>query len=301
MLSVARVVENVVSAPRESVRTEEALGPTLIEMRYPVTSALFAALVTASSGAHAHIALDQPPKRDVAMKTRPCGGTGARTTPAVFAPGQKVTVMWHETVVHPGFFRVALSTDGTTFPADPTDPPPAVAPPVLAIIPKVDGVTSYSSDITLPETPCETCTIQVIQYMRQHTPPPYYYQCADIAIRPGGAGGASGGAAGTMNTGGAMNTGGVAGAGGMPVTGAGGMPGNGSGGVFGGSAGGAPYVGGATGSAGSAGAGPDAGTVGAATDSSSCSFAPRSTRSSPVFLLSALAAAKALRSLRRRR
>lgn len=157
-------------------------------MRRLAIGAALSGVLMSSASADAHIALDQPPTRDVGMKTPPCGGTGTRSAnPAVFAPGQKVTVKWHETVVHPGFFRVAFSTDGKTFPADPTDPPPSVAAPVLAIIPKVDGITQYTTEITLPNTPCETCTIQVIQYMQQHAPPPYYYQCADIAIRTGGA------------------------------------------------------------------------------------------------------------------
>jgi hypothetical protein len=185
----------------------------LPRMQRLVFGAAVLGVLMATAGASAHIALDAPPMRDAAMKTRPCGGSGTRSaTPAVFAPGQRVTVKWHETVVHPGFFRVAFSTDGTTFPADPTDPPPAVAAPVLAIIPKVDGITQYSTDITLPSTPCETCTIQVIQYMRQHAPPPYYYQCADIAIRAGGGSGAGGtGNAGGAPSGGATSAGADAG------------------------------------------------------------------------------------------
>jgi hypothetical protein len=160
-------------------------------------SVLSATLLTSTYGS-AHIELDDPPKRDAAMKTRPCGGSGARSaTPKTFAPGQTITIKWHETVVHPGFFRIALSTDGVTFPADPPDPPPAASGAVLAIIPKVSGVTEYSADITLPAAPCATCTIQVIQYMQQHAPPPYYYQCADITTAggPSGAADASAGGA----------------------------------------------------------------------------------------------------------
>jgi hypothetical protein len=136
--------------------------------------------------AHAHITLDEPPQRDAAMKTGPCGGTGARSaSPKVFAPGESITVKWHETIAHPGFFRIALSKDGTTFPADPPDPPPPASGDVLAIVQKVNNVTEYTQTITLPSAPCATCTIQVIQYMRQHSPPPYYYQCADIVVADG--------------------------------------------------------------------------------------------------------------------
>jgi MYXO-CTERM domain-containing protein len=154
--------------------------------------------------ASAHIALDAPQVRDGAMKTAPCGGVstpGARAT--TFRPGETITVSWHETVAHPGFFRIAFSADGRTFPADPLDPPEAVAFPVLAIIPKEDSQTAYSASITLPDMECSACSIQVIQYMREHTPPPYYYQCADIVLSnsapaTGGAGG--GGSAGASGT-----------------------------------------------------------------------------------------------------
>jgi hypothetical protein len=139
-----------------------------------------------SSNARAHITLDEPPQRDPAMKTAPCGGTAERSSsPRAFAPGATVTVKWHETIAHPGFFRIALSRDGRTFPADPPDPPPAATGDVLSIVQKVNGVMDYSQAITLPDVPCAACTIQVIQYMREHSPPPYYYQCADIVIADG--------------------------------------------------------------------------------------------------------------------
>lgn len=196
--------------------------------RSPVRAILLVSTIAASAAAH--ITLDQPPARDPAMKTPPCGGTNPRSPmPAVFAPGAKVTVKWHETVPHPGFFRIAFSTDGKTFPTDPTDPPAAVAAPVLAIIPKVAGTTAYSTDITLPSAPCETCTIQVIQYMEQHAPPPYYYQCADIVIRNGTGGASNGGSAGA--SGGNTATGGT---GGATVTGSGGTAGSIGGGGSGG-------------------------------------------------------------------
>ncbi|HEX3596553.1 MAG TPA: SCE4755 family polysaccharide monooxygenase-like protein [Polyangiaceae bacterium] len=239
-----------------------------------IAASLF--ILTIGASARAHIALDEPPKRVAAMKMPPCGGAGARSVmPAVFAPGQKVTVKWHETVVHPGFFRIALSMDGTTFPADPTDPPAPVMAPVLAIIPKVAGTTAYSSDITLPTTPCETCTIQVIQYMEMHTPPPYYYQCADIAIRVG-AGGAANDGQGGVASGGTAN-GGAANGGQGGVANGGVANGGQSGAANGGTAnGGQATVNG--GEAGSASAiGPDASPGGAddTHDSGSCALTPR--------------------------
>ncbi len=127
-------------------------------------AAALASLSIVCVDARGHIALDQPPKRDAAMRRVLVAVPGARSsTPAVFTPGQKITVQWHETVVHPGFFRIALSMDGTTFPTDPTDPRRPSRRRSSPSFRRSTGLTSYSSDITLPETPCETCTIQVIQ------------------------------------------------------------------------------------------------------------------------------------------
>ena len=151
-----------------------------------VALGLGAMVLISASGAAAHIELDSPAVRVAGMKTGPCGAASSRATdPAkitIIKPGQTVTIRWHETIAHPGFFRIAFSEDGTTFPTDPSDPPQAAAFPVLAIIPKVAGQTSYSADITMPDMECDSCSIQLIQYMQQHSPPPYYYQCADIVL-----------------------------------------------------------------------------------------------------------------------
>lgn len=229
------------------------------------------------------------------MKTPPCGGTNPRSAmPAVFAPGQKITVKWHETVEHPGFFRVAFSTDGKTFPADPTDPPPAVAAPVLAIIPKVTGVTAHSADITLPNMPCETCSIQVIQYMEQHAPPPYYYQCGDIAIRQGAGGAGNGGTANA--TGGASAAGGTgAGGSGGTMNFAGASTAGGTMNVAGASAAGATNGAGTAGTSSTT----DAGSESAGDSNSGCSLSPGSHRAPSWFeWLAALGAACMLRRRR---
>jgi hypothetical protein len=148
--------------------------------------ALSIGVVLYSSSAQSHIELEAPLPRELAMKTGPCGGSLAYSAdPAkvtAYRPGDRVRLEWRETVAHPGYFRIALSLDGESFPADPPDPPPAVEFPVLAIVPKMDGQTSYQVEVTLPDEECAACTLQLIQYMQQHAPPPYYYQCADIVI-----------------------------------------------------------------------------------------------------------------------
>jgi MYXO-CTERM domain-containing protein len=164
----------------------KAEAETMIRVMRLLALGLGVMVFVSASGAAAHIELDSPAVRVAGMKTGPCGATSSRATdPAkitTIKPGQTVTIQWHETVAHPGFFRIAFSEDGTTFPTDPSDPPAAAAFPVLAIIPKVGGQTTYSADITMPDMECDSCTIQLIQYMQRHAPPPYYYQCADIVL-----------------------------------------------------------------------------------------------------------------------
>jgi hypothetical protein len=138
-------------------------------------------------------------------------GSTRATDPALittFQPGQTITVRWHETVAHPGFFRIAFSTDGTTFPLASVTAQ-TVAPPVLADgIAKISGQTSYTYDVTLPNVTCNQCAIQVVQFMSDHFAAMdnsyFYYQCADLILAASGGG--SGGAAGT---GGAKSNGGA--------------------------------------------------------------------------------------------
>jgi len=86
-----------------------------------------------STLAHAHFYLEAPPNwveqddQGDPQKTGPCGNepTGKKTnivTP--FAAGDKVTIELHETIAHPGHFRVTLATDEIEF-ADPQPYPPS--------------------------------------------------------------------------------------------------------------------------------------------------------------------------------
>ena len=211
--------------------------------------------------APAHIELDEPTVRDAEMKDSPCGGASERTTDpskiTSFAPGEVVTVRWHETVPHPGYFRIAFSMDGVTFPEDPPmSPRPTVAFPVLAVIEKDLAETEYEAQVTMPDVECDTCTIQLIQYMEQHTPPPWYYQCADIVLTDDGGGAGTGGGSGSGGTG--SGTSGTSGAGTSGTSGGGANPGVGGGLPSGGgsppaSGGGTQQDAGVSGSAGSSG------------------------------------------------
>lgn len=160
------------------------LGLTLTGM---ITAGLIA---TSSASAHARFNPSKPLKpRNVSsgLKSGPCGGVAASTERTTFAPGQQVTVEWEETINHPGWFRIAFSPsndlgfdanvlkddiiDTQTGPVDYNDP---------------GTYHQYSTTITLPQTTCETCTLQLIQYMTENDPPSKYYSCADIRIVEGG-------------------------------------------------------------------------------------------------------------------
>jgi uncharacterized protein (TIGR03382 family) len=125
-----------------------------------------------------------------------------------FHVGETVHVMWQVTVGHAGYFRIALAENRADF----KDPPfidPTACSLDMAAVPTgahdnvlMDGIDSQATmqDVTLPNKPCEKCTLQVIQVMKDHGPPNcIYYHCADIKITgaDGTAGTGSAGSAGT--------------------------------------------------------------------------------------------------------
>jgi MYXO-CTERM domain-containing protein len=155
------------------------------------------------------------------QKLGPCGdeddGTQAGGGPThivtPFALGQTITLQWTETISHAGWFRIAIATNRGQF----VDPPVLVyangnsadagveSPPVLPVL--ADGIYKHAIgspktwppyQITLPDTPCAKCTIQIIQVMLDHpsnlgnlpdgAPNPdgfLYHHCIDISIGAG--------------------------------------------------------------------------------------------------------------------
>jgi MYXO-CTERM domain-containing protein len=184
--------------------------------------------------------------------------------------GSTITVEFTETIQHPGFFRISFDDDGQ----DAFVPPPfarteiqmgATTLPVLKDNIPDTMQADYTAEIVVPNTPCENCTLQLIQVMtsaQTWDEGDIYFTCADIRIVAGNAGaggmGAGGMGAGGMSTGG-MSSGGMAGgganAGGMS---AGGMAG--TAGTLG--AGGAGAGGMASGGAGSGAGGAPTGGAG---------------------------------------
>lgn len=156
--------------------------------------------------AEAHFNLMMPPPADSATDggkgAPPCGPTSASNKVTAVQGGHAITLALDETVLHPGWYRVALSINSRSeLPADPMvtvsngnstnaayqDPPVF---PVLAdhLFNHTSGTTPihYTTSITLPNVTCAKCTLQVIQFMADH---PYnqpggyaYHHCADLQI-----------------------------------------------------------------------------------------------------------------------
>jgi hypothetical protein len=177
------------------------------------TAAVVASLVVAqlaSGDARAHIHLLEPIPRypdQVANENKacPCGvGRSNRICQfeedysdpdrsldrvTTFEAGSTISVRWDEYFAHSGRYRVAFDEDGADI-FDFNDHP------LLDIVdPRGrEGNTGDGSiwevDVTLPTTPCENCTLQLIQVMDGETEMPAlnpigrstYYQCADIRI-----------------------------------------------------------------------------------------------------------------------
>jgi hypothetical protein len=245
---------------------------------------LVGALVVAPGAAQAHIKMSLPLDWIVTnsegdpQKITPCGVDP--TMPKTFTVtnsvttlhvGDKVTFNWTETVPHDGHFRIALainSRDELTDPAvtkansDGTAAEVAIstAYPVLAdnLFPHTAASVSpnkaYTTTVTIPNTPCTKCTMQLLQFMANHPLDPsyFYHQCADVTILAatgggGGSGSGSGGSTGGGSGGAAGKTGGTGGAAGK-TGGTGGVTagtGGGSGGATSGSGGATSGSGGA--------------------------------------------------------
>jgi MYXO-CTERM domain-containing protein len=158
------------------------------------------------------------------------GGGGPTNVVTPFTAGQTITLQWTEVISHSGWFRIALAADRNDF----VDPPVQVDsngnsadagiedPPVLPVL--ADGIYKHVAGsaktwppypLTLPDTPCAKCTIQIIQIMLDHpsnlgnlpdgAPNPdgfLYHHCIDISIRASDGGGSSGGPGPDSGTGG---------------------------------------------------------------------------------------------------
>lgn len=145
--------------------------------------ASLATLLLLSGTASAHIALRSPAPRTVDQKAGPCGAAGSSrgSNVTTFAPGETITVTWDETVDHPGHYRIAFNPDGDDF-QNPNNPDDGFETTMVEPIADKGG-GSYTQQVTLPTTPCENCTLQLVQVMTTAVPyNSFYFQCADIRI-----------------------------------------------------------------------------------------------------------------------
>jgi Lytic polysaccharide mono-oxygenase, cellulose-degrading len=183
--------------------------------RWCLSGAALGATLSLAAAAQAHIDLATPtprahgPSRDPAsnIKKGPCGQevNGRTSSVSVFAPGETIEVTWSETTNHRSYYRVAFDRDGDdAFPTfegpgtgamgiDPSGPCPVDGQVILAYDMDDRNGGSHTLSVRLPDVECESCTLQVVQFMYD-TGKPYYFQCADLALRRPRANGPDGGA-----------------------------------------------------------------------------------------------------------
>lgn len=107
------------------------------------------------------------------LKSGPCGNLPRTNTPAVFIAGATITVEFESTIYHQGEFRIAFSPENDS----------GFDNHVLADnIPDYPNQRYRSYEITLPDTECNDCTLQLIQTMPDRTPATNYFSCADIQL-----------------------------------------------------------------------------------------------------------------------
>ncbi len=175
-------------------------------------STLALGMATMPGTADAHFVLEDPPSwhsQDAGgspQKLGPCGnepgGTDTGTVTA-FQTGSTITVTIHETVFHPGHYRVALALhDRSELPPEPPVTPgdtacgtvPIQDPPVFPVL--ADGMLVHTApfsgaqsfQVPLPAgMTCDHCTLQIIEFMSEHALNNpggcFYHHCADISIQ----------------------------------------------------------------------------------------------------------------------
>jgi hypothetical protein len=129
---------------------------------------LFVVPLTAFS--HARLVVPQPRNDDTGDVTGPCGGIPAANPVVTYTAGQSVSVQFEDVIQHAGPFTLSFSAaNDANF-------------VLLGTYPERQGTVLipdvYNETITIPNTPCAQCTLQLAQANSGIT----YYSCADIAI-----------------------------------------------------------------------------------------------------------------------
>ena len=196
---------------------------------FAIVTGLSLLFVTTNASAHILMMNPAPVSNDDNAKSGPCGcyfgaapedpnedtsavacGAGYKTTSLM--AGSQITVAWKETVNHSGKFRVAISDK----------------PINLVTRADLDASVLYdgndmntvsgglvSTTITVPDTPCTNCVLQLRQFM-SGAAKPYYYTCAaiDIVSASGSSSSSTGTGASSSSSGGVGGMGGASGTGG---------------------------------------------------------------------------------------
>lgn len=182
-----------------------------MSLRLPVSAAGFGlALLAFAPSADAHIRLLEPAARyeitgfDTGIKSCPCGlGDSSRSCNLAtdasdpdrsenvlrVEAGSQLMLRFDEYVDHTGSFRVAFDPDG----ADMADFNDNILVPIVAD-PANTGGQIWEIPVTVPDEPCDNCTLQLIQAMHGDTTTPVadpaalstYYTCVDLEIVPPG-------------------------------------------------------------------------------------------------------------------
>lgn len=172
---------------------------------------VLALFVPSAALAHSLLVDPAPVINDDSAKTGPCacefGGTPA--CPANYpvtevVAGQTYTVKWKETINHNGSFRIAFSTNSvmTVTGAD-------LDANVLDDVADANGTAGaeLTTTVTIPNTPCDSCTLQLRQFM-DGAAQPYYYSCASIRVIDPNAGSSSSSSGSGTSSGGGSGQGG---------------------------------------------------------------------------------------------
>jgi MYXO-CTERM domain-containing protein len=167
---------------------------------------------------------------------QPIPASGLVTT---FHAGETIAVEWQETIYHAGYFRISLaetpaaSATRANFPEPPltdlqdchydraavqTGAHDNVLADGLFMASDQEGSNrSLMQEVTLPNVPCDRCTLQVVQVMEGHPGSScFYFHCADVTILP--ADGGSAGVSGSAGASGSAGVGGVAGTAVIPAS-----------------------------------------------------------------------------------
>lgn len=132
-------------------------------------------LLGSSAWAHTRLTYPAPRSPSDGLKIGPCGGVPPGT-PNLIAVGSTITVVWNETIDHPGYFRIAWSPPGDqgfeqNVLLDHIQDQVCTSPPC-----------EYRADVTLPDQPCQGCALQIIQFMGTAAPYSPYFSCADVDL-----------------------------------------------------------------------------------------------------------------------